>query len=103
MRASDVKQIVEVSRELKRTLLINSGGHGSKNGESPQSENFGEGVFIAEDVQICIDSQATAAIHIVSPGSPCLFPGYVDVLISWCYGYLEIANRDGERSAGTDG
>ena len=83
--------------------MINSGGHGSKKGESPQSENLGEGAFIAEDVQICINSKGSAAIHIVSPGSACVFPESVDVLISWCYGYQEIAHEDKERSAGTDG
>ena len=103
VRASHVKQIVEVQRELERTLLINSGGHGSIKGESPQSENLSEGAFIAEDVQICINSQGSAAIHIVSPGSSCVFPKNVDVLISWCYGYQEIAHKDKERSAGTDG
>ena len=103
MRASHVKQIVEVQIELERTLLINSGGHGSIKGQSPQSENLGEGIFIAEDVQICVNSQGSAAIHIVSPGSSSVFPKNVDVLISWCYGYQEIAHEDKERSAGADG
>ena len=35
VRSTHVKQIVEVQKELKRTVLINSGGHGSIKGESP--------------------------------------------------------------------
>ena len=87
---NDVVQVLNFSRDCGRTrIVINTGGHGSMDGQGPHSDTqaLGEVKFLMEDISSAQEIPGIFVFpHNVSEYSPPLYPDIkIDIIDAWCY------------------
>ena len=83
--ADHIKEILKISKKYGRVILINTGGHGWKDGTNPTTASAGDGSIILEDLIDAIKSEANVSINVVSAFTPMIYPPGIDIINSYCW------------------
>jgi len=91
----DVQQVLDVTTEAEksRSLLMNTGGHGGRNGiNAMTSTTAGSGKIIGEDIFMAMKSKGNVALHIVSNYADYIYPKDIDIINTQCHGLQQLIN-----------
>ena len=82
---SQVKYILEICHQFNRSVVVNTGGHGSTDGSGPTNFRNGDGRCISEDMTSVVEAKGKDGIHVVSQDSIPIFPAKTDAILAWCH------------------
>lgn len=81
----EVNQVMKFSGSIGRTLCVNTGGHGGKNGSNPSDYINGDPKVVNEDLLAAHQIDGNFVVHIMSEGVEAIEPPGIDGLFTWCH------------------